>query len=117
MQKKSDVLEQDSLRCTGLRWFMMRHKEISSGISYVIHLHHGYESKAKAFQGSIFVNMIQKNVATLNSYYVFNIKKARIQILVFFIRAKLESDLSIRLGLFSTLLSSSESHLSYCDIS
>ena len=28
-KKKSEVLEQDSLRCTGLKWFMMRHKEIS----------------------------------------------------------------------------------------
>jgi hypothetical protein len=27
--KKSEVLEQDSLRGTGLKWFMMRHKEIS----------------------------------------------------------------------------------------
>ena len=27
--KKSEVIEQDSLRCTGLKWFMMRHKEIS----------------------------------------------------------------------------------------
>lgn len=24
--KKSAILEQDSLRCTGLKWFMMRHK-------------------------------------------------------------------------------------------
>lgn len=60
-KKKSEVLEQDSLRCTDLKWLMMRHKEISDGISYVIHLHHGYESKAKAkaFRGPIFVNMIQ----------------------------------------------------------
>ncbi len=35
----------------------------------------------------------------------------------FFNRIKLESDLSIRLRLFSAFLSSSESHLSYCDIS
>ena len=28
-KKKSEVLEQNSLRCTGLKWFMMRHKEIS----------------------------------------------------------------------------------------
>ena len=58
-EKKSEVLERDSLRYTGLNWLMMRHKEISGGISYVIHLHHGYESKAKAFRGPIFVNMIQ----------------------------------------------------------
>lgn len=28
-KKKSEVLKQDSLRCTGLKWFMMRLKEIS----------------------------------------------------------------------------------------
>lgn len=83
-----------------------------------MHLHHGYESKAKAFRGSLIrQHDTAKNVAALNSYYVFNIKKARIQIPAFFNRIKLESDLSIRLRLFSTLLSSSESHLSYCDIS
>ena len=76
MQKKSEVLEQDSLRCTGLKWFMMRHKEISGRIFYVIHLHHGYESKAKAFRDPhIRQHDRIKNVATLNSYYVFNIKK------------------------------------------